>query len=467
MQIRWCWAGLVAAVLGCSDEATHEGNSPPASPPNFVVIMTDDQQAGTLQYMPRVTQDLINHGATFDNAFVTSPLCAPSRATFLTGRYAHNHGVVDNTVSDSGGFGTFYANGAESKTLPVWLSNGGYRTALVGKYLNGYPGTAPKNYIPPGWSDWRSIIFREKYYDYKLNENGAIVPYSTAPTDYQTDVIRNLALTVLAESHASGAPFFVLVTPMAPHQPSTPAPRHLGMFAGAQAPRTPNFNEADVSDKAPPLNGLPPLDAGTIATIDATYASRLETLQAVDEMVGAIVDSLAHYGILDNTYVIFTSDNGFHMGNHRLAFGKGQPYDEDLRVPLVIRGPGIPIGHISEMVLNTDLAPTIGAWAGVVVPSYVDGRSLAGLASSGGAAKWRQAFLAELGGKFTETRAASHSFLKLNQGFEYYDMVGDPFQLVNIEPNLKPARELKLRKATTALSSCAAATCRTLEATEP
>jgi len=464
-------AALLALLLpllgGCVERITEIRE--PAARPNIILIITDDQEVGSEAFMPRVMQDLVATGVSFDNFFVTTPLCCPARATFLTGKYAHNHGVLSNTIAGHGGFTQFYQDGNEARTIAIWLQAEGYRTALVGKYLNQYPGVLPPSYIPPGWTDWRVSVYGEKYYNYDLNENGLVVRYRFAPADYEADVIRGHALDIIAESHASGRPFFLMVTPEAPHQPEIPAPRHIGMFAGSMAPRTPNFNEADVSDKGPPINTAPLLNASQIAAIDQEYASRLESLQAVDEMIGAMVDSLRRYGILDNTYIIYTSDNGYHLGNHRLLPGKQQAFNEDVKVPLIIRGPDIPGGlHISQLTLNTDIAPTIGAWAGAVVPKAVDGRSLSRLASGLGEPMWRKSFLTELAGRFTQLRTSRYSYTRNHSGFiEFYDLVHDPYELVNLYDSLPSSRVAKLNAQLAALSKCVAASCVTLENTAP
>ncbi len=467
LPLRWLTPLTLLLLCGCLERIT-EVYEPPARP-NIIVVMTDDQELGSETYMPRVMADLAARGTRFENYFITTPLCCPSRATFLTGRYSHNHGVLNNTVATGGGFETFYANGNEARTIAVWLQSAGYATALVGKYLNQYPGTMPSRYIPPGWADWRASVFGEKYYNYSLNENGMIVRYNADTADYQVDVLRRHALEFIGRSHALGQPFFLLVTPMAPHQPQTPAPRHVGRFAGMPAPRSPNFDEADVSDKVPPINALPPLHPIDIQMIDEEYASRLATLQSVDEMIGAMVDSLRSYGILENTYIVYTSDNGYHLGSHRLTMGKQQAFTEDINVPLIIRGPGIPSGRtVGALALNNDLAPTIGEWAGAVVPRSVDGRSLARAAQGVEEAGWRRSFLSELVGRFAQLRTAEYAYVRHNNGSrEYYDIIRDPYQLENIYGTLSAARIRALDAATVALTRCAAASCEALEQQAP
>ncbi len=458
---------LLPLLAGCTEQIT-KFREPPTRP-NIILVITDDQETGSVAFMPRVTQELVAQGVTFDNFFVTTPLCCPSRATFLTGKYAHNHGVLSNTLAEHGGFEQFYNDGNESRTIAIWLQGAGYRTALIGKYLNQYPGSLSPSYIPPGWTDWRVALYGEKYYNFDLNENGLTVRYGFAPEDYEADVIRHHALDFIAESHRADQPFFLMLTPEAPHQPQVPAPRHIGMFAGAEAPRSPNFNEADVSDKGPPINTAPLLDASHIAAIEQEWDGRLESLQSVDEMIGAIVDSLRSYRILDNTYIVFTSDNGYHLGNHRLMPGKQQPFTEDVLVPLIVRGPGVPAAvHVKQLALNTDIAPTLGAWAHAVVPKAVDGRSLARLASGLGEPVWRKSFLTELAGRFIQLRTTRYSYTRNNNGFiEFYDLVNDPYELVNRYDSLPRSRVAKLNAQTVSLSTCISSSCVALENVAP
>jgi arylsulfatase A-like enzyme len=248
--------------------------------------------------------------------------------------------------------------GHEGSTLATWLQRAGYRTMLVGKYLNGYPEGGSRTHVPPGWSEFISPIDDEAYkgFDYRMNENGRIVSYGQRSRDYLTDVLARKVEDLLRRS--GGAPFFLYLTPYAPHHPATPAPRHDRLFAGARVPRTPSFNEADVSDKPAPRTAL----AGSeIEDIDALYRSRLRSMRAVDEMIARLVEILESSGRLRDTYIVFTSDNGFHMGQHRLRPQKATPYEEDVRVPLVVRGPGVPSGETLSGYLagNVDLAPGV------------------------------------------------------------------------------------------------------------
>ncbi|HKF44346.1 MAG TPA: sulfatase, partial [Thermoanaerobaculia bacterium] len=316
---------------GAARASAAAARSATASAPNIILVLTDDQdvQLASGDYMPRVRKRLAERGVSFTSYFVPLSLCCPSRTTLLRGQYPHNTGVLTNSLPN-GGFEKAYASGVESATIATLLHDAGYRTALLGKYLNGYPETASPNYIPPGWDEWYSPSSGNPYteYNYTLNENGKLVPYGETAADYLTDVMRSRAVDFIQRSAASPTqPLFVYFATYAPHEPFTPAPRHAGMFSDAIAPRPPSFNETDVSGKPEYIRRRPPLSDAQISSIDRDYRNRVRSLQAVDEAVSDILDALAAAGRLSNTYVFFTSDNGFHMGEHRLMPGKYTPYE--------------------------------------------------------------------------------------------------------------------------------------------
>ncbi len=426
-----------------------------AAQPNIVFIMSDDQDVETMQYMPRVQELLADRGMTFENAFVTEPQCCPSNVTMLTGQYAHNHGVLNNFYP-TGGFQKFVENGGDQSTIATWLQDAGYATARVGKYLVEYP--IGSTYIPPGWDEWYSTYGGVgSYFNYALNENGQVVQYGSAPEDYSTDVLTGKVVDFINRAETNDAqPFFVTFTPSAPHGdnipngPATPAPRHAGMFAGAQAPRTPSFNEADVSDKPPPIRNLPLLTGAQIAAIDREYQTRLESLQALDEGIARIVETLAARGELENTYIVFTSDNGYHLGQHRFLNGKFQVYEEDIRVPLIIRGPGVQAGAtVEQMAVNIDFAPTMARWGGATPDRVMDGQSLTPLLGQGAATQnWRKDFLVEIyrrppplgnGDVILALRTEHEVYVEYRSGpRELYDLRTDPYQLQNLYATADP-----------------------------
>jgi N-acetylglucosamine-6-sulfatase len=368
--------------------------------PNIILILTDDQdvQLASGDYMPRVKKLLVEQGVSFTNFFVPLSLCCPSRTTILRGQYPHNTGVLTNNLPN-GGFEKAYASGIESATVATILHDAGYRTALLGKYLNGYPETASPTYIPPGWDEWYSPSAGNPYteYNYTLNENGRLRAYGETPADYLTDVMRDRAADFIQRAAASPKqPLFVYFATYAPHEPFTPAPRHSSLFPNVTAPRPPSFNEEDVSAKPEFIRRRPPLTPAQIAGIDEDYRNRVRSLQSVDEAVAAMLDALAATGRLSNTYVFFTSDNGFHMGEHRLMPGKYTPYETDIHVPLIVRGPGVPAGVVrSQLAVSLDLAETFADLAGVPPLPFSDGRSLKSLLAGAPPATWREAVLLE------------------------------------------------------------------------
>jgi arylsulfatase A-like enzyme len=468
--------GLFVAALAVPAEA--------ASRPNLIFIMADDldRNLGTLDYMPNLHRVLVQQGLTISDFFVTDSLCCPSRATILRGQYTHSHQVLTNQAPN-GGFERFFQMGHEPSTLATWLQAAGYRTVLLGKYFNEYPSGASPTHRPPGWSDWASPVDGEPYkgFDYRMNENGRIVSYRDRAGDYLTDVLAGKAADILR--HPGDAPFFLYITPYAPHHPATPAPRHQNLFGAAQVPRTPSFNEADVNDKPAPRSML---SGSEIEDADALYRSRLRSMQAVDEMIGNLVRILEETGRLGNSYVIFTSDNGFHIGQHRLRAQKATPYEEDLRVPFVVRGPGVPAGVELGGYLagNVDLAPTLAELAEAEIPHFVEGRSLVPLlrGERPPPSAWRQAFLLEQYSDeglvapqnrsdaplFVGVRTLRYKYIEYWTGVrEIYDLAADPYELENFEGRAPTALLAELSSITRALAACVGASCRAAEATAP
>src|SRR6185295_2420708 len=263
--------------------------------PSFVVILADDLdvELGSMAALPHVRELIADRGATFSRYFVPISLCCPSRASILLGRYPHNHGIFSN-FSPDGGFLRFQALGLEKATLATALHAAGYRTALYGKYLNGYPDQKDPEHVPPGWDEWASPQGNNAYgeFGYVLNEDGAAARYGTAPSDYLTDVLAAKAADFVRRAGAAGQPFFLYIAPYAPHKPATPAPRHAALYPGAQVPRTEAFDDADLSGKPAIIRQLPRLSAAEIAAADDLYRHRLQSLAAVDELVLRLVRTL-------------------------------------------------------------------------------------------------------------------------------------------------------------------------------
>jgi arylsulfatase A-like enzyme len=390
---------VLAGVVLVAPPPASAASSGPKPQRNILFVLTDDMALGDLTAMPQTTALIGDRGATFDNYFVNSSACCPSRATTLRGQYEHNTGVLSNGGSN-GGFEKAYRSGIEHDTIATRLQRAGYRTGLFGKYLNGYPNSAPETYVPPGWTDWASPVRGNAYgeYDYTLNQNGTLHAYGNDAASYGTDVYMGLARQFITDSTQANRPFFAYVSVYAPHEPSTPATQDTTSFAGVTVPRTPAYDQADVSAMPRFVRELPPLDPAAQADIDTLARLRLQSLQAVDRGVASLVDTLRSTGQLANTDIVFTSDNGFHLGQHRLPAGKLTAYDTDIHVPLLVRGPGIAAGtHVGAITGNVDLAPTFAAMAHVAQAPFTDGRSLLRLArgTPGARRDWRQAYLVE------------------------------------------------------------------------
>ncbi|MEW5940899.1 MAG: sulfatase-like hydrolase/transferase [Chloroflexota bacterium] len=487
-----------------TDTPTPTSTPTPTPPfrPNIVYILADDMTYADLQFMPKTMELLGKGGMSFEQFFVSMSLCCPSRVCFLRGQYPHNTQITGNTDPD-GGFNKFHDLGLENSTVAVWLQQAGYQTALFGKYLNGYPGAAGREYIPPGWSEWYSSVRGDAYqeYNYTLNQNGQLVDYAHEPDDYGTDVYARLAADFIARKSQTGEPFFAYVSVYAPHGPATPAPRHTGLFQDLSLPRPPSFNEEDIGDKPAYINVNEPLAEDQIRRLERTYRQRARSLQAVDEMVANLVAQLESLGQLEDTYIFFTSDNGYHLGEHRLPQGKNTPYEEDIRVPLLVLGPDIEAGAVVDALAgNIDLAPTFAELAGIAPPDFVDGRSLVPFWRNVGRVdnppyEWREAFLLERGPQtgfasvnFSSTppalgleqpdspldigpapnyvgiRTADYTYVEYATGeVELYDLHNDPYQLQNIVRSADPSLLAMLHAWLEALRQCAAESCRSAE----
>ncbi len=474
----------------------------PPGAPNIVLILTDDQdvQSGMLAYMPHLQELLVGRGTSFPNNMVPLSLCCPSRTTILRGQYPHNTGVLGNSLP-TGGFEKAYNENVEASTVATLLHGAGYRTALFGKYLNGYPDTADGFYIPPGWDEWYSPISGDPYseFSYGLNENGKKVSYGSTAADYGTDVYLSKAVDFIQRAASTpGQPLFLYFATYAPHMPYTPAPRHAGLFPGVTAPHFPSFNEADVSEKPAYISSKPLLLPSDIAGIDSDFRGRLQALQAVDEAIATLVSTLSATGRLSNTYVVFASDNGYHMGEHRLLPGKYTPYETDIHVPLVVRGPGVPAGVArSEYTSDIDLAETFADLAGVAPLSFSDGRSLKPLLTGPAPSAWRQAFfLEEFGtGEFDPPdvlagtprepldkqdlattvpipsyygfQAPGYKYVSYKSGETELYVASDPYELTNVAGKVAPAIATSLTAYLNTFDGCVADACRAAEAVAP
>jgi arylsulfatase A-like enzyme len=428
--------------------------------------------------MPTVNRLLADRGVTFDNSFVSYALCCPSRATFLTGQYAHNHGVFDN-VEPLGG----YSKLRGASTLPVWLRKAGYRTIHVGKYLNGYGRRDPTE-IPPGWTDWHGLVGRSTYhyYGFTINDNGRPRTFSAKPSNYQTGVLTRKAVSLIGRASRGRKPFFMWAAFLAPHfsydEPPesddppriptpVPAPQDRNRFAGEPLPTGQSFDERDVGDKPATVRQYPPLTESQRAGIEENYQQELEALQAVDRGVGRIVRALRAGGELGRTLLVFSSDNGYFHGEHRIPFGKTLPYEPDIRVPLVVRGPGLPHDvHRTKLVSNQDLAPTILDAANARAGLPEDGLSLMPLMRHRKLA--RRDLLVEgyypLGRvvRFAGIRAERWFYAEYSNGErELYDLTADPEETSSRSGDPRyDAVKANLAVRLAALRHCRGASCR-------
>ncbi|GFS18189.1 extracellular sulfatase Sulf-2 [Elysia marginata] len=346
-----------------------------SSKPNIVVILTDDQDVllGSLRYMPKLQRMLIRQGATLNNSFVSTPMCCPSRSTFLSGMYVHNHNVYTNNANCSG---AEWQSQHEPRAFPNYV-NSTYRTGYFGKYLNDYFGGR----TPPGWHRWMGLIRNSRFYNYSLvDETGRVEKHGdNYYNDYLTDLVARRGTSWLRESKRTRPtdPVMMVLSVPAPHGPEDAAPQYQHMFVNNTDHRTPAWNYAPNPDKQWLLQYKSPMTPQFKIFTDLLQRRRLQTLQSVDDLVEMVVNELERLGELDNTYILYTSDHGYHLGQFGLIKGKAMPFDFDTRVPLIIRGPGIPRGvNISNIVINADMAPTLIDMAGHSIPDHMDGQSV-------------------------------------------------------------------------------------------
>jgi N-acetylglucosamine-6-sulfatase len=463
-------SALLAVAVGGG--AAHASPQQLAAKPNILVLMSDDQTVESMRVMANVRSLLAKQGTTFATNFASFPLCCPSRSTFITGQYAHNHTVMGN-AAPSGGYEKLAPT--HGNTLPAWLQQAGYTTVHLGKYLNGYGRTRPTE-IPPGWSEWYGSTDPSTYrfYNYTLNENGRLVTYGTGAANYQTDVYNRKAVDLVRRLAPSSKPFFLSVAFLAPHSGGprdsddpanpaspSPAPRHRNAFANQPLPAPPSLNEADMSDKPAAMRSRALLTNARLNAIRENYQQRLESLLAVDEAVRDILSALSATGELERTLVIYTSDNGFFHGEHRVPAGKVLVYEPSVRVPLIIRGPGIPRGiERTNLVANVDLAATILDAARARPGRKLDGRSLLPFARDRLRRSGRDILLETT--TYSAIRTPRHVFVQHSTGEqELYDLQTDPHQLTSLHADARyAALKNELARRLNALRVCAGDLCR-------
>ena len=453
---------VLVAAIGSTKSVTA------AQQPNIVFVLTDDLDSHSMQYLDGLHSIMAKNGTTFQRAYVTDSLCCPSRATILRGQYPHNHGIRSN-VPPAGGDNKFRDTMKDQSTVATWLDDAGYRTKFVGKYLNGYN---ERNYTPPGWDEWFGWL--GEYGNKKVNDDGRVRKVQ----GHDTDLFARESVDFIRRASEKKDPFFLSVWTRAPHQPAIPAPRYADRFQNAALPHPPNFDEAEVSDKPRFVRDLPRLSDRKISDMRDLHQGRLASMLSVEDLLRDVVAELRETGELDNTYIIFTSDNGYNLGQHRMTQGKRTAYEDDIRVPLVVRGPGVPANRVlKHQVLNNDLAPTFAGLAGVTPPTFVDGKSMVPLLDSSPptVTNWRTGILTEnwrteaVGGISdapTYKALRTQSFLwnrYVNGERELYDMRNDPYQLNSRKPSRNRLLVQRLNHQLNRLEDCAGAECRAAE----
>jgi N-acetylglucosamine-6-sulfatase len=459
--------------------------------PNILVVMTDDQTLEAMRVLDNVDRLIVDQGTSFTNYAVSFPNCCPSRATTLTGQFAHNDNVRDN-VAPRGGFHQM----DKDENLPIWLQRAGYYTAGVGKYLNEWGQNGIID-APVGWTHWFGLIdpTTYHYYGYSVSNDGVRQDYGHDPKDYSTDVLGGEVVRIISERAAQPDPWFVMWTPLAPHAQEgetasgeatgdqgdnenktiieklratlpEPAPEFKGKMSKENLPKPPSFNQDDVSKLPNAFQKRFKMTFDSQGLVREGYQRELEALQSVDKWVGRIFDTLSRTNQLDDTVVIFTSDNGFFHGEHRITFSKVYLYEPAVHLPLVIRGAGFPKAAKNPAIVgNVDLAPTILRLAAGNTPSTLDGRDLAAVAKDPSLIEGRGMLLenwTDSGKKHTDGIRTSRYKYLVNQDHEeeIYDLQKDPDEIVNLAYD-PPHFELKaqLVERLNQLRTCSGKTC--------
>lgn len=458
--------------------------------PNFVIVMADDlawnlmpgkgPPEGALPNLAR----LMAEGLTFERFFVTNSLCCPSRASILTGLLPHNTGVFTNSAPEGGHRG-FAGAGNPGRTLAVTLHAAGYRTALMGKYLNGY--SPRRDAIPPGWSDWAVGGNAHGAFGELLNRNGELV----REPGYLTDALAAMGVELIREAAGQG-PFLLVLSAFAPHAPFIAPDRYRRLYPDLTYPRTPAF-DARPDGAAPAwLAQSEPLNPRDGERADHTWRDRVLATKAVDDLLGAVRAELAARGLDASTYVIFLSDNGLHLGEYGLRQGKMTPFDIDVRVPLVVAGPGVAAGRRTPALASTtDIFPTLAELAGLAPGEGLDGASLVPLLATAAAPEgWRRFVAVEhrahgpraddpdlapqdgaraaMPTSYLALRLADALYVEYASGERgFYDLGQDPEALANIHATLSPARAEALAAAAAALADCRGAGCLAAQRLDP
>lgn len=445
--------------------------------PNIILVVVDDQIIRSLEVLPTIRSQLIEKGTTLSNSFCTSPLCAPARASIFTGKYLHNIQKPNDVYL------RFLNQWDNDNTLAIILKNAGYRTIMIGKYIN-YFATASYAPPPPGWDEWYAFTGKPGYYDYDLSENREVVHYGNKPQDYATDVLARKAYDFIERNKAHTQPIFMYIATYAPHAPRTPAPRHIGKFSHLKIMK-PDY-EQDISAKPQwvhedrriyPIDP-PPQAQGEKGNLARSQNKGLESLLAVDEMIEQIITRLDDAGKLENTFIFYFADNGDDLSRHIKATGKLLPYEEGIRTPIIIRGPGTaPASKREHPVSTVDILPTAAVLAGLPEPHFADGRSLLPILSQHPIplSKWRKAALVEVAGRekwyrkvyppaYRLLRAHGFKYIEYETGEkEFYDLIEDPEEFSNIYDRLSRQQKKDLSMQLQRMSQAHGKECRLVE----
>lgn len=449
----------------------------PGERPNIVFIVLDDASSELLEEMPIIQSRMADTGVTLPNSIYSVAWCGPSRASILRGQYPHNHGVAycsEGQKERPTGTSWDMFRSKEDSTYATWLRDSGYDTGYIGKYINGYNNTTE---VPPGWNRWYGWLGEYgSGPEYRINENGAIQTYERAKL-HDTSYMSWRAKQFIQAREGKSAPWLLTVAPNAPHTPNWSPRRHREAFKGAALPDKPSFNEEDISDKGAYMRERPLLSEEQVEQMEFRHRQRLRAMLSVDELVDNVVDTLRATRQGSSTYVFLWNDNGFHLGTHRLAPGKLFPYEEDVRYPMIVRGPGVPAGETApQMTVNTDIAPTFADIANVEPPDFVDGRSILPLLSGNPPEEWRSAALLEFESTnhplappaYHTVRTDDEKYIELEGGDrEFYDLTKDPFELEGSPDTADPARVADLERRLRELEDCAGASCREAEGGAP
>jgi N-acetylglucosamine-6-sulfatase len=517
--------GVVAAADARPASADRDGR------PNILVVMTDDMAASDVALMPNVQRLLADKGTSFNDAIDSFPLCCPARATFITGQYAHNHGVKGNFHP----YG-WYGMKNRGNTLPSWLQEAGYRTALIGKWLNGYGGLDAHGEVPKGFDIWRGLldVSAYDYFNFVMNRDGELrtwgdaefarklvefaeievipnpggvaailakltelfgpAPYDYWGTehaeDYSPDVTGKITENLVRREGKRRKPFFIWWSVAAPHREDVsttlmgrpgpdprPAPRYAEKSKSYTLPRPPSFNEADLSDKASNMQSAArPMSEEQIAQLQLDYEGRAGSLLAVDDHVAKLIRVLRKTGQLKNTMIVFLSDNGWLQGEHRITGDKFLPYEESIRIPLIVRGPGVPAGEtVHGQVSNIDFAPTLLDAADAKPGRTMDGVSLLPTIADPTERPERALEIEALAPLFeqnvpvnawdrpyTGVRTDRYTYVVWTETGEkeLYDRKADPYQLANVAGDAEYAEiEARLARKLTKLADCRGKAC--------